>query len=208
MMAFMAVGPGRNAQVVTAPPSVPERLAQAQAAEVRPRSRVAELQGAFDEALAAKQYGEGTVRLQNELHEARIALVEAEAVTRSIREGIAAAEQAQAAERKAVDDARRHDDMQRIVGDAIAGEKRARDGIEECLAEMRASLDAACDAWRRAQAWEGKVRGEQQRVLDARYILGELPPGQRAPGANRASVLADRDPLVRELTQWRGQWRG
>jgi hypothetical protein len=207
-MALMAVGPSRNAQVVTAPPSVPERLAQAQDAEDRPRSRVGELQAAFDEALAAKRYGEDTVRLQNELHEARIALVEAEAVTRSIREGIAAAERAQAAERKAVDDARRHEEAQRVIGDAIAGEKRARDGIEECLAEMRASLDAACDAWRRAQAWEGKVRAEQQRVLNSRADLGEIPPGQRAPGANRASVLADHDPLVRELTRWRGQWRG
>jgi hypothetical protein len=204
-MALMAMpGPRNLARVVAAPPSTDSRVAAAQAAEVRPRSRVAELQAALDEALAAKRYGEDTERIQRELHEARIALTEAEATTRGLREGIAFAEQQRAAERKVIDDAQRHDEAQRVIGDAIAGEKRARDGIEECIAEMRASLDAARAAWQRAREWEGKVRAEQQRALDARASIGHIPPGQRAAGANRASVLVDSDPLVRELARWRG----
>ena len=208
-MALVAVGPSRKTQMaVVAPPSVPERLAQAQAAEVRPRSRVAELQAAFDAALAGKKYGDAD-RLQGELHEARLVLVEAEGVTRGIREGIAAAEQVQAVERKAIDDAQREVECRRVIEDAIAAEKRAMDGIEESLAEMRACLGAARQAFATAQSWQAKTGQERQRILQARVALGEAGLGGRLPeGANRATVIGERDPLVRELLRWDGRaWR-
>lgn len=191
-----------------AQPSPDSRLAASQAAEVRPRSRVAELQAAFDDALAAKRYGDAD-RLQGELHEARVALAEAEGITRGIREGLAAADRQRTAERQALEDAQREAEGRRIIGDAMAAEKRAVDGIEEALAEMRACLGAARQAFATAQSWQAKSGQERQRILQARMMLGEVQPGGILPqGANRASVIGERDPLVRELLRWDGRaWR-
>jgi len=208
-MALLAVPDRRKeARVVEAPPSPDSRLAAAQKAEVRPRSRVAELQAAFDEALAAKRYGEETERLQAELHEARVALTEAEAYTRGIREGLAAADRQRAAERKRIEDAQREAEGRRIIEDAMAADKRAVDGIEEALAEMRACLNAARAAFAKAQNWQAKTGQERQRINQARIMLGETQPGGRISGANKATAIGDRDPLVRELLRWDGQaWR-
>jgi hypothetical protein len=194
-MALAAVKTGAPAA------SLAERVAEAQRAEVRPRNRVAELQGRFDEALAAKRYAEAD-QLQAELQEAREALVMAEALTRGLREGQALAEAQKAEEQRAIRQAHAEDEARRVVEDAMASERRALDSIEECLAQMWAAVGAARDAFRQAQGWEGKAFQERARAHQAMVTLGERPDGLRINAPNRASVLLEQDATVRALMQW------
>ena len=57
----------------------------------------------------------------------------------------------------------------------IKAEQRARDAIEEELAEMRASLDAARHAWQLALAAEGDVWFAQEQV-SARGVSASSRP--------------------------------
>lgn len=181
------------------PPSLADRLAEAQRAEVGPRSRVAELQAAFDGALAAKKYADAD-RLQGELQAAREALVQAEGVTRGFREGLAFAEAQRATEKRALAEAQRRDEARRIIEDAMAAEKRALDSLEQAIAETYATLDAAREAFQRAQAWETKTAAERLRIRDARVMLEEIPYNTPPlPKPNKMAVLRGNDSLMREL---------
>lgn len=200
-MALRAV----RADADPAPPSLDERVAEAQRAEARPRSRVAGLQAAFDTALRERRFTDAD-GLQADLASAREALAVAEGTTAGMRAALAAVAQQQAAEQASLAEGRRQEEANLLLGDAIVAEGRARDGIEESLAAMRATLGAARDAYHRAVAGEGTVRAAQQQAINARQILGQYPPGTppRAPGANKASALVDVDPLIRELARGRG----
>lgn len=193
------------------PPSLADRLAEARRGEVQPRSRVGELSAAFDAAVREQRFPDAE-RLKAELSRAREALAIAEGTTRGLEQALAAVEQLRAAEEKALQDAQRDVECNRIIEDALAADKRAQDGIEAALAEMRASLDAARSALLRAKAWEGKTAAERARAAQARATMA-APPGAGTiswptpAGSNRASVIAQRDPLVRELEPWDGSWR-
>jgi hypothetical protein len=181
--------------------SLAERVAEAQRAEVRPRNRVAELQVAFDAALAAKKYADADW-LQQELQEAREALVMAEALTRGLREGLALAEEARAAERRAIQQAHAEDEARRVIEDAMACEQDALDRIEESLAQFWATIGAAQDLFRQAQAWEVKVWQERERAYRAQVLLGERPDGMHMTKPNRASALTETDKMIVELLRW------
>jgi hypothetical protein len=191
------------AAVKTDPPpaSLAERVAEAARAEVRPRNRVAELQGQFDQALAAKKYADAD-RLQGELQAAREALVMAEALTRGLREGQALAEAQRAEEQRAIQQAHAEDEARRVVEDATACEREALDRIEESLAQFWATIGAAQDLFRQAQAWEVKVWQERERAYRAQVLLGERPDGMKMTAPNQASVLQDTYAVIRELVKW------
>jgi len=201
-MALMAV------KTTDSPPAanLSERIAEAQRAEVRPRNRVAELQGQFDQALAGKKYAEAD-RLQEELQAAREALVMAEALTRGLREGQALADAQRAEEQRAIQQAHAQDEARHIVEDAMEAERQAMDAIEESLAQLWATIGAAQDCYRQALALETRVWQERQRAYRAHVALGERPDGMRIVGPNHATVLTDNDPVVRELAKWSGPTR-
>jgi hypothetical protein len=177
-------------------------VAEAQRAEVRPRNRVAELQGEFDAALKARKYADAE-QLQGELHGAREALVMAEAHTRGLREGLALVEAQRAEEQRAVQQAHAEDEARRVVGAAMAEEQRALDGIEEALAQFWATVGAAQDAFQLALNWEVKAWQERERAYRAQVLLGERADGQRITRPNRASHLAEDDKTVMALMAWR-----
>ncbi len=90
-----------------------------------------------------------------------------------------------------------------MIGDAIQADQRAQERIAACVEEMRQHLEAAKAAYAQALEWEGKSWSERTRVIQARVTLGEMDsPGPRATAPNHASVLKDRDPVVRELVRW------
>lgn len=189
----------------TTAPTLADRVAEAQRAEVRPRNRLGELQAAFDQALGAKRYADAD-GLQNEISAAREALAVCEGTTRGLREGLAVVEAERAAQQEAIAAAQRRDEAQRIIGDAVEQERQGLDQIEAAVASMKACLGAARDAFHLAQSWETKVGQERGRAMSARVTLGEIPyPPPRAVAPNAASVLAERDQLVRALMAWDGR---
>jgi hypothetical protein len=194
--------------VTTEPPaaSLTERIAEAARAEVRPRNRVAELQGQFDQALADKRYADAD-RLQDELQAARTALVMAEGTTRGLREGQALADAARAEEQRAIQQAREQDEARRAVEDAMGAERQAMDAIEASLAQLWATIGAAQDCYRQALALETKAWQERERAYRARVTLGEREGGVRIVKPNHATVIADREPIIRELMKWTGPER-
>jgi hypothetical protein len=70
------------------------------------------------------------------------------------------------------------------LASVLAGVEAVRRNYQRCL-ELQSAI--------------GQARAEQ---LQARVVLGEIPPGQRATAPNRASVLADTHPVIRELAKW------
>jgi hypothetical protein len=186
--------------------SLAERVAEAQRAEVRPRNRVAELQGQFTQAVAARKYADAD-RLQEELQGAREALVMAEALTRGLREGQALADAQRAEEQQSIQRQRDEDEARRVVREAMAAESAAMDAIEESLAQLWATIGAAQDRYRQALALEDSVWQERQRAYLAQVALGERPDGIRIVKPNPATVLTDNDPVVRELARWKGPER-
>ena len=70
------------------------------------------------------------------------------------------------------------------------------------MAAVLAGIEAVKRDYQRRLQLEfavGQARAEQ---LQARVVLGEISPGQRATAPNRASVLADSNPVIRELVKW------
>jgi hypothetical protein len=131
----------------------------------------------------------------------------AEATTRGLREGQALADAARAEEQRAVQQAHAQDEARRIAGDAMEAERQAMDAIDESLAQLWATIGAAQDCYRQALALETKVWQERQRAYQAHVTLGERPDGMRIVKPNHATVIVDRDPVVRELAKWTGPER-
>jgi hypothetical protein len=184
-----------------AAPSLAERLERARQAEVAPRQHVAEIEAALKAAEERRDWAE-VLRLENELQPAREAGGFAAAVTGALAGQVAVID----AERRDREAARakvqQRDEAQRVVDNAMEAEKQTLAGIEAALAEMNEHLEAAHRAYQAALSWQAKAGQERQRAANARGHLSEYPPGHSAPrvsAPNKASVLADRDPLVAAL---------
>lgn len=189
------------------PVSLADRIAEAQRAEVRPRNRLADLQGQFGQALEAKDYASAD-RLQGELQAAREALVMAEALTRGLREGQALSDAQRAEEQQSVRRAREVAEARLDIEAARIAEAQALDGIEESLAQLWATIGAAQDAYRQALALERRALDEKRRWWQARVTAGEADtvPG-RIMGPDPASILIDTVPLIKQLMTWTGPER-
>lgn len=180
-----------------------ERIAEAEQAEEAPRQEAMSLSALHTAAVAAGNYAEAA-RLQPLLNTARERLVIAEGTTRGLRDGQAVADAARAEEQRAIQQAHARDEARGIIEDAMAAERQAMAAIEESLAQLWATISAARDCYRQALALETKVWQERERAYRAHVTLGERPAGMRIVKPNHATVVADRDPLVRELSEWKG----
>lgn len=190
--------------VVRNGPTLDDRLAEAQRAEIEPRRKVDELTAALEAAIEAKDYAKAD-KLQAQLGPAREALALAEVEARVLRESRQALDAQLAAERRELEERRQREEAQRVIGDAIAADQRAQELIDTCVSQMHEHLAAAKAAFLEAQTWEQKAGAEHRRMWQARVLAGEVAsmPG-RLPTPNKASVLADTTPLIRELVKWAG----
>ena len=185
--------------------SLADRLAAAQAAVAGPQRRVSELEATLTAAVEKGDYASAAVT-QAELRPAREALALAEVDVRVIGEALAALDAAAGAELRQVEEAQRRELAQAAL--AVAGEKEraAQAEIDGALAGVWDHIRAAQDDYRRALAAQDAIRQARQAEAQARGVLEPLPPGHHYPvpsGENRVGVLADNDPLIRELARWR-----
>jgi len=182
-----------------------DRLAAAQAAAIEPQRRVSELEAALADAVDRSDFA-AAAEIQQQLPAAREALGLAEVDVRVITETQAALAAAADAERRKIAEAQQRDQAQRVIEDAQAAEEQTLDAVDAALAEMRDHLRAARNAFQQAQAVEPGVLQARRQAIEARRTLGEWPshhPGPVPTAPNNCQVLADTDPLVRELARWR-----
>ena len=184
------------------PVTLAGRLAAAQREEAGPRKQVMALQAAYDSAAAADHAEAG--RIEPLLAGAHQELLIAEATVTALRTAQETISREEAAKASAAQKTERVAQAQEVIGDAIAAENRALDQIQKSLAQFWACIGAAQDAFREAQAWEDKAGHERRRAIDARVMAGEMEAGPHyVSKPNAASVLQERDQLVRALMQWR-----
>ena len=189
--------------VKTATASLADHLAQAERGEVKPRERAAALRQALDTAVLTGDFA-AAAALKGELTEASAAFRLAEATTAALRNGQASVDAERAEADRTVAAAQIKAEAGNVIANAIAGERRGLGEIDSALEQMREHLAAAASAYRAALAWEHRVGEQRNRIVSARVAAGDLPaPGPVAPRPNKASVLADRDPLVAQLALWR-----
>jgi hypothetical protein len=65
-----------------------------------------------------------------------------------------------------------------------------------------AGLEAVQRTYRHALQLQDQVGRARAEMIQARVILGEMPAGMKGTAPNRASVLADTYPVIRELLRW------
>lgn len=190
--------------VVRNGPTLDERLAEAQRAEIAPRNKVAELTTALAAAVEAKDYSRAD-KLQAQLVPAREALALAEVEARVLRESRQALDAQLAAERRELEDRQRRDEAQWAIGEARAADAIAQAQIEAHITRAYELLAGAQAEIREAQEWEQKASAEQRRVWQARMAAGEIDSMPRLiPPERKASNLADTVPLVGALVRWDG----
>jgi hypothetical protein len=188
--------------VKTATATLADHLAQAERGEIKPRERAADRRQALDAAVTAGDFA-AAATLKDELTEASAALRLAEATTAALRNGQASVDAERAETDRTVAAAQIKAEAGNVIANAIAGERRGLGEIDSALEQMREHLAAAASAYRAALAWEHRVGEQRGRVVTARVQLGEIPaPGPTPPRPNKASVLADSDPMVAALARW------
>jgi hypothetical protein len=189
--------------VKTATATLTDHLAQAERGEIKPRERATALRQALDDAVLAGDFTTAAT-VKDELTEASAALRLAEASTAALRNGQASVVADRADADRTVAMAQAKAESGRVIANAMEGERRGLAEIDMSLGTMREHLAAAASAYRAALAWEHRVGEQRNRIVGARVQAGDLAaPGPVAPRPNKASVLADRDPLVAQLAQWR-----
>lgn len=205
-MAMAAVRPlggtkARTVAAVPSPPSLAERLAEARRAAEGPARRVGELESALKDALDRKDYT-AAQGLNDELAEARQESAIATAAVTGLQAAIAEIEARQAEDGRAIAEQRQRDEARRRCAEARQMETELDEELNAGMAAVLAGIEAVRPDYQRCLQLEfavGQARAEQ---LQARVVLGEISPGQRATTPNRASVLADSNPVIRELVRW------
>jgi hypothetical protein len=179
------------------------RLADAEGAEREPRAQVVALQADLAAAVEARDFIRADA-LKDELLEARAVLGECEATTMALRTAAAAVERERVDADRLVQEGRQRVQAHSLLESAAAADHQALGSIDAALGEMRGHLAAAQASYRAALAAQDAGLQARHQVLQARVALGEVPaPGGVVIGPNTATVLADNDPLVRELARWK-----
>jgi hypothetical protein len=185
-------------------PSLAERLEAARAAEAGPRQRVAELRAALQAAEERRDWAEVT-RLEGELRPAEEALAFASAVVTALDAQAAAIERERQEREAARVKAQQVAEAQTVIAQALEDEQLARGQLAEIVDRGFEYLRAAQHVFvKEAEEAERAVAAAQQKAINARVTAGELASPHQAPGANVASVLRERDAVVRELVKWTG----
>jgi hypothetical protein len=184
------------------PPSLADELAKAHRAVTAPRTRVTELQRELDTAVSRGHHQEAA-SLQAQLTEAREAQLIAEARVTALLQAQEVMQREEAARQEAEQRQQRADQAQIAIAAAMAAEREALDGIRVKLDLLWGCVGAAQGAYREARELELEAGRARRRMLQARVTSGdlaEMPNHITAP--NTVSVLAERDPLIRELARW------
>ena len=187
---------------VPPPPSLAERLTEAQAAAEGPARRVAELDAALRDALAREDFT-AAQSLKDELAGARQEAAIASAAVTGLQTAIAEIERQKAEDNRAILEQQQRAEARVRCDAARQRELEADDELNAEIAAVFTGLEAVKRTYRRALELEqevGRARGE---VNQARAILGEMPPGVRAVSPNKASILQD-EAVLRELMKWTG----
>jgi hypothetical protein len=103
-------------------------------------------------------------------------------------------------------EAQQRANAEHLLGQARQAEQEALDATDEAVGLMRSNLLAALAAYQEAVRAEAGVLPAQRQAIEARRLMGEWPehhPGPTAAGSQKCRVLADTNPLVRELAKWR-----
>lgn len=186
---------------VPAAPTLAERLAEAQRAAEGPAQRVAGLEQAMKDALAREDYA-AAEGIKNELGDARMEHGIAAAAVSGLQTAIVEAERRQAEDTRIVQEAAAKTEARRVIGDAMAAERRALEGIDAALERFWGRLAEAKAEFLEAEAWQAKAGQERARAHQAHVTLGERPNGLQITAPNKASVLRDEHQVVRALMQW------
>jgi len=186
---------------VPSPPSLVERLAEAERAAEAPARRAAELHQALTAALDRSDYANAET-LKNDLADARREHAIADAAVTGLRSAIAEIDRQETEDNQAFQAQQRADTARRMLAEARRMEEEYLAELDSELTILFAALAGAKRAFLHCLELEqstGYARAEQ---LQARAILGEIPPGQRAVTPNRASVLQDTHAVIREVLKW------
>ncbi len=180
-----------------------EQQAAAEAAAAPLTQHVAALETELRTAIDTGDFARAH-QIQAELTTARDNHVVALAAVQALRDGAAAVDRARAEDQQRLADAqvraRANDDL----ADAIAAEQRGLTDLDAAVERMFDHLRAAQCELRSALAREHSVGQARQAQWTAREHAGEIPPGAapKAARPNKASVLAEQDPLVSVLARW------
>lgn len=186
---------------VPSPPTLAERLAEAERAAEAPARRVAELDLALRAALERSDYSSAET-LKNELADARTEHGIAAAAVSGLRGAIAEVDRQKAEDSRVIQAQRQADAARRLLADARRLEREALDELDSEIALTWAGVAAVRRAYLHCLELEqsaGHARAEQ---IQARVALGEVEPGMRAVTPNKASVLQDQFAVIREVLKW------
>jgi len=188
---------------ITAAPALRDRLSAAQDAEAKRQQAEAKLTALYTAAVAASDHTEAG-RLKPLLDEARLELVIAEADTTALRSAMERLEREAAERSQAALEAERRKRAQEQLGQAMSDERVSLERSAAAVERMWLALQAAKDAHAEARQLETEAGRARRRQWQARVDAGDLdsmPAYIAVP--NHVSVLADREPVLRELLKWR-----
>jgi hypothetical protein len=185
------------------PPSLAERLAEAQRAAEVPARRAGELEAALRNALAREDFAAAQA-LKDELAGARQEAAIAGAAVAGLQTAIAEIERQREQDNRAIQEQQQHSAARERYAAAL---QREREGLEELDAEVAslfAGLEAVKRTYLRAVQIEHEVGQARAEQIQARVTLGEIPGPMRAVAPNQASILQDEQAVIRELLKWAG----
>lgn len=198
-MAVVAVSGGREG---TQEPSLAERVDQAGREVFRLRQRVLEVEPPYLAAIAEARF-QDAADLEADAKSARADLVVAEALASALAGAQDTLNREQNEREAAQHDHERREQAQAAMGQAIQDERDYLESARDRLDVMWSCLSAAQAAYREALELEQQVGRCQRRVLEARVMAGELDQvPNRIAGSNVASVVAEREEIVRVLNRW------
>jgi hypothetical protein len=180
-----------------------EQLAAADRAAAPLTQRVATLEAELRAAIDTGDFARAH-QLQAELAAVRDDQVVALAAVSALREGAAAVARAHAEDQQRLADAQQRARAVDDLAEATAAAQRGMAAINASIERMFELLREAKAELFGAIATEYSVGQARQAANLARDAASERPTGMvpRASAPNRASALAEQDPLVSQLARW------
>lgn len=194
----------RDTAIAAVPPqpSLAQRLAEAQQAAQEPARRTAELEGTLRDALERQDYATAQA-VKDELAEARREAAIANAAVTALSTAIAEIGRQQAEDNRAIQLQQQRDAAQQRINEMTRREKELLAELDADVAALWAGLEAVKRTYQHALSLEWETGQARREIHQARVELGEAQPVTRGITApNKASILADHDPVIRALSQW------
>lgn len=179
-----------------------EQLAAADAAAAPLTAHVAELESELRTAIDTRDFGRAQ-QVQAKLASARDHATVAAAAVQALRQGAEAIGRAHAEDQQRLAEAQQRAKAADDLADAMTAERNGLIDLDAAMARMLDHLRGAKRELLAALALEHRVGQARQAQWTAREHAGEIPPGTapRAASPNKASVAAERDPLISQLAR-------